>query len=220
MAKAGEQAISNDAVKAKTGKTWNQWFRILDRWGAIEKDHKSIARHLHSRHGLSGWWSQAVTVRYEQDRGLRDIGQRASGKFELSVQRTIATAMHKAFAAFTDPAIMSVWFTTKAKGDVRVGGTYTNSDGDRGTYLLIDAPKRLKFTWDNAKHCPGTVVDITFTSAGRNKTVVRLQHFKLKSMKDRENMKGGWSWAMDSLKSYLETGDPIRHEDWLKQRRK
>ena len=39
----------------------------------------------------------------------------------------------------------------------------------------------------------------------------------LKTKKDRENTKEGWSWAMDSLKSYLETGEPVRHEDWLKK---
>jgi len=220
MAKAGEQAISDDAVKAKTGKNWAAWLTLLDRWGAKNKDHRTIAAFLKDKRGLTPWWSQAVTVRYEQERGMRVVGERASGKYELSVQRTIATTVPKAFAAFTEPALVSIWFTTKAKADLRVGGTYQNADGDNGTYILIQPPKRLKFTWDNAKHCPGTRVEVTFSSAGRNRTVVRLQHSKLQSEKDREDMKGGWSWAMDSLKSYLETGHPILHEDWLKRKNK
>jgi hypothetical protein len=32
-------------------------------------------------------------------------------------------------------------------------------------------------------------------------------------------MREGWTWAMDSLRSYLETGAPIPHEDWLKARK-
>lgn len=33
-------------------------------------------------------------------------------------------------------------------------------------------------------------------------------------------MKDGWSWAMDSLRAWLETGAPIRHEDWLAARKR
>jgi hypothetical protein len=34
--------------------------------------HKQIAEYLYEKHGLSGWWSQVVTVVYEQERGLRE----------------------------------------------------------------------------------------------------------------------------------------------------
>jgi hypothetical protein len=29
--------------------------------------HKQIAEYLYEKHGLSGWWSQVVTVVYEQE---------------------------------------------------------------------------------------------------------------------------------------------------------
>lgn len=219
MPNAGEQAISDAAVRARTGKAWNDWFAILDRWGAKDKDHKTIAAYLKDKRGLSPWWSQTVTVRYEQERGIRAVGQRAGGKFEVSVQRTIGASTRKAFEAFTDPAHVRIWFSPSAKADLRQGGHYENSEGDHGVYTLFAPPKRVKFTWENKKHCPGTVVEVTFASAGRNRSVVRLQHAKLKSKKDREKMKEGWSWALDSLKSYLETGQPVRHEDWLKKKK-
>jgi uncharacterized protein YndB with AHSA1/START domain len=214
---AGEQAISDEAVRARTGKTWAQWGSILDRWNAAEKDHKAIARHLADRHGLDAWWSQAVTVRYEQDRGMRKIGERADGSYEVSVQRTIATTPEQAFNACTDAKLLSKWFTTKATVDLREGGRYSNADGDTGEFRRIDPPRRVRFTWGNPKHCPGTTVEISFTRRGLDKTAIRIQHMKLASEKDREAMREGWSWALDSLKSFLETGRPVTFETWKKR---
>ena len=32
--KTGEAAIRDEAVRAKTGRSWKAWFAVLDRWGA------------------------------------------------------------------------------------------------------------------------------------------------------------------------------------------
>ncbi|MCH7760228.1 hypothetical protein IIA15_02345 [candidate division TA06 bacterium] len=37
-----------------------------------EKGHTLTARYLGEKYGLSGWWAQAVTIRYEWERGLRN----------------------------------------------------------------------------------------------------------------------------------------------------
>jgi uncharacterized protein YndB with AHSA1/START domain len=236
--RGGEPAISDAAVKAATGKTWAQWLTALDRWrapgtpgstgnsararvsGAVAgaRSHAEIARHLAARYGLSPWWSQAVTVRYEQERGLRQHGQRSTGDFRVTVQRTVDAPLARAWAAWTDAAIISRWFTTRHTVDLRVGGEYRNADGDRGVILLIEPRKRLRFTWDNPDHCPGTLVEVTFSSRADARTTVRLEHLKIADRKGFDDMKTGWSWAMDSLTAFLETGTPIRHADWLAAR--
>ena len=63
--------MSDAAVKAKTGKDWAGWFGALDKAGAANLNHPQIARLLHEKHGVAGWWSQMVTVEYELARGLR-----------------------------------------------------------------------------------------------------------------------------------------------------
>jgi hypothetical protein len=63
--------VSDAAIKKSTGKTWDEWFPILDAWGAREKTHTEIARYVSQEHGVPGWWSQSVTVAYEQERGMR-----------------------------------------------------------------------------------------------------------------------------------------------------
>ena len=36
--------MSDEAVKAKTGKKWDQWFPILDKAGAKEMSHQDIVK--------------------------------------------------------------------------------------------------------------------------------------------------------------------------------
>lgn len=63
--------MSDEAVKAKTGKDWKAWITLLDKFEAKEKGHTLSAKYLREKQGLSNWWSQAVTIRYEWERGLR-----------------------------------------------------------------------------------------------------------------------------------------------------
>ena len=80
--------MSDAAMTAATGKPGAQWFELLDAAGAAEWTHPQIARWLHDEQGVPGWWSQAVTVGFEQARGRRLPGQRADGTFEVSASKT------------------------------------------------------------------------------------------------------------------------------------
>lgn len=215
--RTGESAVGDEAVREKTGRSWDEWFALLDAWSAAERGHAAIARHLAEEQGLSPWWSQTVTVRYERERGLREVGQRSEA-FVATVQRTIAAPAEAVYAALTEPTQLSRWFTQEAQGDLRVGGGYRNADGDRGEYLVLDPPRRLRFTWENPDHCPGTVVQADIASKGPSKATVRLEHAKLPDRKGFDDMKEGWGWALDNLKSFLETGETVDFEVWRARR--
>jgi hypothetical protein len=57
--KAKAQRMSDEAVKSKTGKTWKEWFAILDKAGASKMSHQEIVntstRNTTSGHGGSRW---------------------------------------------------------------------------------------------------------------------------------------------------------------------
>jgi len=61
--------ISDEKVKEKTGKSWKQWFRILDALDVKTNGHRFPSMTLFHKHRLSPWWSQAVTIRYEWECG-------------------------------------------------------------------------------------------------------------------------------------------------------
>jgi uncharacterized protein YndB with AHSA1/START domain len=205
----GEPAVSEEALIAKTGRGWAEWFAILDGWGAPEKGHKQTARYLAETWEVSAWWAQTITVRFERERGLRLFGQRSEGTFTVSVQRTLRATPDQAFDALTHPDVLSRWFTRSAQADLRVGGRYANADGDQGEFVIFDRPQRLRFTWDNPEHCPKTLVEVVLTEKPGGRVAVRLEHSRIKTQAGFQDMKEGWTWAMDSLKSYLETGKPL-----------
>lgn len=214
---ATESSISDEAVETRTGKSWAEWFRLLDRWGAGKKGHRATAQWLHESHGLSLWWSQTVTVRHELERGLRDKHERPDG-YSISVARVVAASAARTFDALTKPADLSRWFTRGAQANLEVGGSYSNQDGDRGRFLAVVRPKRLRMSWENAKHAPGTIVEFTVTPAAAGKVRAEVTHSRLASRRDAEKMKQGWSWAFDSLRSYLESGKSISVEQWEAER--
>jgi hypothetical protein len=88
--------MSDEAVEAKTGKTWSRWFKHLDAAGARKMTHQEIVAHLRDKHDVRPWWQQMVAVTYEQARGLREIHEKPSG-YEISVSRTITASISQTF---------------------------------------------------------------------------------------------------------------------------
>ncbi|MFQ5918572.1 MAG: SRPBCC domain-containing protein [Thermoplasmata archaeon] len=207
--------IRGESVKAKTGRDWEEWFSLLDDWGADSKGHAPAARHLEEAYDLSGWWAQTVTVEYERARGLREVGQQGDA-FVARVQRTVRVPAETAYAALTVPDQLSRWFTEDAHADLRIGGRYENRDGDQGEFLRLDPPGRIKYTWENPDHAPGTMVEIWIEPKEEAKSLIRLEHSRLRNQAEYEDLKQGWRWALDSLRSYLETGRSIPYEEWAR----
>lgn len=176
--------ISDDAVKRSTGKIWKQWFSVLDKAGAKKMEHKAIAKLLNTKYGLSGWWSQMVTVQYEQDIKGRKKHETKSG-FQVSRTITLPYAATKIFNAVNSPLNRIVWLTDPAI-------TITKSTRN----------KSIRAKWVDRK----TNIEIQFYAKDANKTQLVIQHNKLSSAKDAANMKIYWGKQFINLKKYLEKG--------------
>ncbi|MBL7255723.1 hypothetical protein [Paractinoplanes lichenicola] len=95
-------------VEKATNRTWDEWLTFMDGIGAKDLDHKQIALKVYYElegTGVEplGWWTQAVTVAYEQFIGRRIPGQRPDGTFQMSVSRSTTMGMQElmnAWAAF------------------------------------------------------------------------------------------------------------------------
>ena len=46
-----------ETVRAATGRTQEQWYAVLDRWGAEGRPYREISDYLIQKHGLSRWWA-------------------------------------------------------------------------------------------------------------------------------------------------------------------
>lgn len=103
--------MADDTVREKTGRDWAAWTGTLDELGAASLAHGEIARIVHERFEISGWWAQTVTVGYERIRGLREQGQRRSGAWEISRSRTFAAPVDRLFDAWADEHARGDWLT-------------------------------------------------------------------------------------------------------------
>ena len=93
---ADKRKISDQAVTKATGRTWSEWFQIIeeaekrserDRW-----PHKLIVSHIEDRYSLSPWWCQMVASSYESFRGRRELGETAAAGFEIGVRETVQSS--------------------------------------------------------------------------------------------------------------------------------
>ncbi len=173
--------MSDGAVKAKTGKTWNDWFKILDAAGGKKMTHQERVAFLNKKHNVGPWWQQMVAVTYEQARGLRDKHQKPEG-YEVSVSRTINAPVSKAFKAWTDEKPRKAWLPS----DFKIRKAIAN--------------KSLRITWEDGK----TSVAVAFIPKGAGKSQVVAQHSKLADAKAAANMKTFWADALDRLKKMIE----------------
>ena len=65
------QRIKDETVRAKTGKGWDDWYKILDAYDVKKHGHTAAAEFLQQKHSVSAWYAQSITVGYEYARGLR-----------------------------------------------------------------------------------------------------------------------------------------------------
>src|ERR1700691_6235463 len=76
-----QKRMSDEAVKARTGKVWAEWFEILDQAGAKKWQHKEISAYLADSHQVGPWWTQMIAVPYEHARRIRQKFQKCDGEF-------------------------------------------------------------------------------------------------------------------------------------------
>ena len=173
--------ISSAAVKAKTGKTWTQWFALLDKARAKTKSHKDIVAFLSSKHGLGPWWRQMVAVSYEQARGLRDKHEKPDG-FQISRTKTIKAAVDDVYEAWGNTRRRAQWLP-----------------GVKLTIRKATENKILRVTWGD-----GSNVEVALHPKGPEKTQIAVQHGKLADARAAAKQKVFWGEAFDRLAKLLE----------------
>lgn len=180
--KSQKPRMSDDAVQAKTGKNWSQWFAILDKAGAKKMSHQEIVKLLNSKHDVGPWWQQMVTVTYEQARGLRQKHEKPSG-YEISVSRTVNAPLASVYKKVANEKTRSLWLS---EGGVTIKKSTLN--------------KSMRMIWKDGK----TSLQISFLGKGDGKSQVVVQHSKLPDAKAAAKMKSYWGKALDRLREVVE----------------
>jgi hypothetical protein len=174
--------VSDEVIRRRTGRGWEEWFDLLDDWGAVSRRHPEIARWLRSEHGIDGWSSQSVTVSYERARGLRAVGEHADG-FAVTATKTVAVPVEQLYDAFVDASLRERWLPDDALRE-----------------RTATRPRSARFDWDHG----ATRVIVGFEAKGEAKSTVSLEHAKLPDAAEAERMKAFWRERVAALKEVLE----------------
>ncbi len=166
-------------VERATHRSWEEWLQFMDGIGARDLDHKAIAlkvyEELEGTIDQLGWWTQSVTVAYEQHIGRRVPGQRPDGTFQTSVSRSTTLGMDE---------LMERW-TAFAAGDEIVRG------------IVGDAEPRVsgtdrRTTW-RTKALDGSAVVVTSEPKKGGTASLVVNHIGLETLELNEEARERWA---------------------------
>lgn len=151
----------------------------------------------------------------------------APADHRLVIQREFDAPRDLVWAAWTDPGQIKTWVglgegvtVDSVRADLRAGGKFRFQqklvDGEyytaAGTYLEVDPPVRLVYTWDWEKDGAGddfgelegaeTLVTVEFRAKGARTELV-LTHEKFASVERRDRHVFGWNQWLDRMATYL-----------------
>jgi hypothetical protein len=175
---------SDEKIRERTGRGWEEWFAILDEWGAADRPHREIARWLAEQQGAVplAWNVQAIVAGYELTRGLREVGEKDDG-FVVTASRTVAAPAERLFDAFVDPSVRRRWL----------------SDGQLAE-RTASRPKSARFDWSDGS----TRVNVTFLARDELRSTVALEHRRLRGADEAARLKAYWRERLLALKEFLE----------------
>jgi uncharacterized protein YndB with AHSA1/START domain len=142
------------------------------------------------------------------------MAKKPTKSVELTV--TLSAPLRQVWEAWTDARQLG-WFGSdpegtviQARADARRGGryeiTFENSDGSRytcmGTYLTVEPPRRLEFTWTWAGREHHTERVRVGLAAGGDGTVLRFEHLDIDPATSHGYAEG-WRTTFDKLERQL-----------------
>src|SRR5688572_15096252 len=185
--RAAEPGVSDAAVQRATGKSWDEWFALLDAWHGTTHNHTEIARHVAETYGIDGWWAQSVTVGYERARGMRALHERPDG-FSMNASKTFSVPVERLFAAFVEQDERERWLESV---ELR---NRTNQPHKSARFDVLPGETRLA---------------VTFVAKGPQKAVAQLQQERLASAEEVTRWKALWKEQLAHLAAYL-TEEPLK----------
>jgi hypothetical protein len=184
--RVAEPGVSAAAVKRATGKSWDEWFTLLDAWQGTTHNHPEIARHVYETYAIGGWWAQSVTVGYERARGMRALHERPDG-YSGNASKTFPVSVERLFAAFVEPDERERWLEGI---ELR---NRTSQPNTSGRFDVLPEDGRLA---------------VTFVAKGPDKSAAQLQQERLADAEDVARWKALWKEQLALLASYLADEPP------------
>jgi hypothetical protein len=179
-------ACSDERIRERTNRGWEEWFDLLDSWGAESMRHTEITKRVAELLGIHGlaWDAQAVATSFERARGMRAVGERTGGDgFVASASKTIAAHAEQVFMAFVDPSRRAGWLP-----DIEL------------TERTVSKPRSARYDVGGGT----SRLFVTVDAKGPEKSTIVVEQSRLADADEREVRKTYWRHALAALKAEVE----------------
>lgn len=197
-----DRPVDDAACKADTGRSFSEWFALLDAFGGPTKGRRDIGNHLYEQYKVDPWWVATLNVAYEAHHGLSEKDGRAKG-YTICATKSIKASPADCWSKFADAKSLDGWLGAKHALDLREGGELRNADGNRAAIRKFTSAKVLRLVWQQPDAAPDTPVEIKFQPSGA-KTTVMITHDRLQTRADADGFRRAWGEALERLKATLE----------------
>ena len=131
----------------------------------------------------------------------------------VNITKTINAPIERVFDAWLDPAMLSRFILPSpgmpqpdVENDPQQGGRFSiimhvgeNDIPHTGTYLNVDRPNCLEFSWESPYSTDDSRVLLDFKAIDVGSTEIELTHVKFISEEARSDHEGGWGNILDKL---------------------
>jgi hypothetical protein len=172
--------VSTDAVARRTGKSWDDWFEVLDSAGAATLDQRGVIAILAQKHGIGPWWQQMIAVGYESLRAKSDKPPAVDG-FHINSSCTLDAPLPRVFRLWNDAGERARWLAD-----------------DRFVVRGATADKVIRARWGKGT----SHVAVSFAEKS-GRTEVSVEHHQIESRGAAEQMKAYWAKKLGLLDQAL-----------------
>ncbi len=201
-----ERGVSDEAVKAATGRTPAEWEQLLDSRGAADLPHGKIVALLRESGEIqSSWWMQQVAVGYEKRKGKRVVGQTEGTGFQIGVQRTLPISADDAWRLLTSAEGVRGWLGGAPKLRWEKGEAYRLEDRAAGEVRVFNPGSHLRITWQPEGWPRPSTLQVRVIPSGDRKTVISFHQEHLPGPAEREERRRFLACALDALEQQVKT---------------
>lgn len=191
--------VSSEACLAATGKSFVDWFAVIEAAGLADKRRDAI--HLiydQTNRGKDVWWPTTIWVEFERSKGIVKKDGRAEG-FNICCTKSFKQTPQDLFPYFASEAAFAGWVPGWA-GAIAEGSAFTCGSA-KGTVGRIRPAKDIRMEWISPGFGP-TEIEIQFNLVA-GKTTINFYHKRIDSRAEADGLRRAWGAALDRLKALV-----------------